>query len=80
MPNPIFSRMGTAQPQQNMPTPGNNPFQSMTEFFRQLNEYKNGLSGNPNEILQNAIQSGKIPKDRLDNAIKAARQIRQFIR
>ena len=52
----------------------------MTEFFRQLNEYKSGLSGNPNEILQNAIQSGKIPKDRLDNAIKAARQIRQFIR
>lgn len=73
MPNPLFNILGNSVKQ-------SNPYENMTDFFKQLNEYKKGLNGDPNQILQNMIQSGRIPQDRLNDAINAARQIRQFIR
>lgn len=72
MANPIFNQVSGS-------TPGMNPFQNMTVFFQQLNEYKNGLNGDPNQILQNMIQSGRIPQDKLNSAMQAAQQIRRFI-
>ena len=72
MPNPIFNQIQGDNGSQN-------PYQNMEAFFNRLNEYKNGLQGDPNQILQRMVQQGQIPQDKLNNAMRAAQQIRRFI-
>lgn len=47
-------------------------------FMAQLNELKN-KGGNPNQMIQQMLNSGRITQNQLNNAVNRAQQIMQML-
>lgn len=77
--NPLFGNGGF--PQGGMPQ--NNPFGAfggMTNFMNQLNQFRNGIQGNPQQMVQNMLQNGQMSQDQFTQLSNMANQIMPFIR
>lgn len=60
--NPLFNAMG-----------GN----AVPPMLQQLMQFKNSFSGNPQEQVQQMLDSGRISQQQLNQAMQQARQIMQ---
>lgn len=64
--NPLYNRQ---IPQQN----------SSGNLIQQFNQFKNSFQGDPQQLVQNLLYSGKITQDQLNHAINIANQMKGLI-
>lgn len=66
MANPLFNQM-------NMP--GQMPMEPGGNFMAQLQQFRNMINGDPQQIVQNLIQSGQMSQDQFNQYSQMANQI-----
>lgn len=66
MANPLFNQM-------NMP--GQMPMGPGGNFMAQLQQFRNMINGDPQQIVQNLIQSGQMSQDQFNQYSQMANQI-----
>ena len=49
-----------------------------TEFMRQLNQLK-AQGGDPNQMIQQMLNSGRVSQSQYDNAVRMAQQIQTML-
>lgn len=60
---------------------GNVPmFGNMQNFINQFNQFKNTFSGDPQQKVQQMLQSGQITQEQLNKAQSLAQQIQGMMR
>ena len=77
--NPLFGNGGF--PQGGMPQ--NNPFGAfggMTNFMNQLNQFRNGIQGNPQQMVDQLRQNGQMSDAQFNYFSGIANQIMPFMR
>lgn len=75
MANSIMNRF--AQPQRNATPPrSNNPMQMMQQF----QQFRNNFQGNPQQMVQQMLQSGRVTEAQLHQAMQMARQFQSFVK
>ena len=77
MANPLFG--GSNGPIQN----GSNmfgPFGNMMNFMNQFNQFRSNLSGNPQQMVQQMLQSGQMSQEQFNQLSGMANQIMPFIK
>lgn len=52
-----------------------NPTSNISEFTQKLNQLKQTFSGNPQQTIQQMLNSGKITQEQFNNAAQQAQQI-----
>ncbi len=73
MASPLFNTFGNA------PQPGNNPLANMSNFLNQFNQFRQTFNGNPQQMVQQMLNSGKMTQEQYNQAAGMARQIMQFM-
>ena len=77
MANSILNRFNApAQPQRGATPQHNNPMQMMQQF----QQFRNSFQGNPQQIVQQMLQSGRITEAQLQQAMQMARQFQSFVK
>lgn len=56
------------------------PFGGMMNFMNQFNQFRAGLSGDPQQMVQQLMQSGQMTKEQFDQLSGMANQIMPFMR
>lgn len=69
----VFNSLGNGQ-QQADPLQGT-PFGNMMNFMKQLNQLQQTFSGNPQQTVQQLLQSGKVSQDTYNQKYQLAQQI-----
>lgn len=64
--NPLYGMMN-----------GNN--QNVNPFLQRLNEFKNSFNGDPNQKIQEMLNSGQITQEQYNRAVVQAEQIRKTL-
>lgn len=62
---------------------GNNaigPFGDAMNFMNQINQFRQGIQGNPQQMVQNMLQNGQMSQDQFTQLSNMANQIMPFIR
>jgi hypothetical protein len=65
MSNPLFDQFGNK---------GGN------DFMNQFNQFKKNFSGNPQQMIQQMLNSGKITQDQLNQAMQRANQLMKLMK
>ena len=65
MSNPLYDQFGNK---------GNNG------FISQFNQFKKNFNGNPQQMIQQMLNSGKITQDQLNQAMQRANQLMRFMK
>ena len=65
MSNPIFEQFGNK---------GNN------DFISQFTKFKQSFTGNPQQMIQQMLNSGKITQQQLNEAMQKANQLMRFMK
>lgn len=68
MSNPIFERFGKQ-----------NQNDGMSAFIEQLNKFRNGIQGDPQQQVMQMVNSGRITQDQLNQAQRMATQIQKML-
>lgn len=55
-------------------------FGNFTNFMNQLNQFRAGLSGNPQQMVNNMVQSGQMSQEQFNYLSNMANQILPFFR
>ena len=58
----------------------NRPNNNFSNLLRQFQQFRQSFSGNPQEIVQNMLNSGKISQQQYNNALQMAQQLQSFIK
>ena len=66
MPNEIFEQYGKN-------TAGNG-------FMERFEQFRKGFSGNPQQMIQNMLNTGRITQDQLNSAMQKASQMMKFMK
>lgn len=66
--NPLFDQMQG----------GNNP--AMTQFMQRFQQFRQSMSGDPRQQVQNLLNSGKVSQAQYDRAVQMANQIQRLMR
>ena len=75
MPNPLFFGSGNS--------PQANPFGAfggVMNFMNSFNQFRSGLSGNPQQMVQNLRDSGQMSDQQFNQLSMLANQIMPFVR
>ena len=64
--NPLFNQLN------------NQP--SMNNMLQQFNQFKNQFKGNPQQIIQQMLNSGRITQEQYNRAVQMANQFQRFIK
>ena len=67
MSNPLYEQYGK--------TPSGN-----ADFLSRFERFKQSFSGNPQQIVQQMVNSGKISQSQLDSAVKMANQLAKMMK
>ena len=59
---------------------GNTPFGNVQNIMNGVNQLKQTFSGNPQQTINQMLQSGKISQSQLDQAKRMAEQIQSMLR
>lgn len=70
MSNPFMS------PNQSM----SGPFWNMQQMIQQFQQFKRTFQGNPQQVIQQMLQSGQLSQDQLNQAQTMAQQFSQFLK
>ena len=49
-------------------------------MFQQFQQFKNGFQGNPQQMVQQMLQTGRITEAQLNQAMQMARQFQHFVK
>lgn len=71
--NPFYNPMQTP----NMGMPG--PFQNMVNMIQQFNQFRSNFQGNPQQKVQELLNSGKMTQEQFNQLSQMAQQFRPFI-
>lgn len=71
--NPLFQMMGGGG------LPGM-PFGNPQNLKQQFSQWRQTMSGDPNQILQQWLQSGRCTQDQVNRATQMAQMFGQFLR
>lgn len=58
----------------------NNPFGNISQLINQFNQFKQTINGNPQQMVQNLLQSGKMSQQQFDYLQGLAKQFQQFLK
>lgn len=72
MANSIYNMLGNSQP--------SGPLGNVMQMMKQFNEFKSSFTGNPQQQLQQMLNSGKISQAQLNQCVQLAKQFQQFIK
>ena len=72
MSNPIFQAMGGG----NMP----GPFGNMQNMMKAFQQFRNTFQGNPQQIVQNMLNSGQLSQAQFNQAQQMAQQFQQMMK
>ena len=53
---------------------------NMGNLIQQFNQFKQSFSGNPQQIVQQMLSSGKISQEQYNQAVQMANQFQQFLK
>lgn len=53
---------------------------SMGNLIQQFNQFKQTFSGNPQQMVQQMLSSGKISQEQYNQAVQMANQFQQFLK
>ena len=56
-----------------------NPFANFGQTMQQFNQFKNTLQGDPQKMVQQMLDSGKITQDQLNQVMPIAQQFYQMM-
>lgn len=62
--NPLYNQLNQSQ--------GN-------DFLQRFQQFKNSFRGNPQEQVQQLLNSGKVTQQQYDNAVRLAQQMQNFM-
>lgn len=65
--NPLFQMM-------------NKPNGNMMQLLQQFQQFKQNFKGNPQEMVQQMLNSGRISQQQYNSAVQMAQQLQNFIR
>lgn len=65
--NPLFQMM-------------NKPNGNMMQLLQQFQQFKQNFKGNPQEMVQQLLNSGRISQQQYNSAVQMAQQLQNFIR
>ena len=65
--NPLFQMM-------------NKPNGNMMQLLQQFQQFKQNFKGNPQEMIQQMLNSGRISQQQYNSAVQMAQQLQNFIR
>ena len=74
MANPFFNRFGNNQ------TPNNGPFGNVTNLMSRFNEFKASFQGNPQEQVQQLLNSGKMSQEQFNQLSNLAKQFQSMMK
>lgn len=57
-----------------------NPFGGAMNFMKQFNQFRQGIQGNPQQMVQNMLQNGQMSQDQFTQLSNMANQIMPFVR
>lgn len=63
--NPLYEQMQTRQP---------------NDFMQRFQQFQKSIKGDPQQMIQQMLNSGKITQQQLDVAIQKANQMMKFIK
>ncbi|MBR5276746.1 MAG: hypothetical protein IKU35_06400 [Bacteroidaceae bacterium] len=67
--NPLFQMMAGGMP--------NNPTANLMQRFQQ---FKQSFNGNPQQMVQQMLQSGRITAEQYNNAVRMAQQLQGMLK
>jgi hypothetical protein len=65
--NPLFQMM-------------NKPNGNIMQILQQFQQFKQNFKGNPQEMIQQMLNSGRISQQQYNSAVQMAQQLQNFIR
>lgn len=74
--NPFYNPQGG--PQMRMPM-GGGPFQNMMAMVQQFNQFRSTFQGNPQQKVQELLNSGQMTQEQFNQLSQMAQQFRSFI-
>lgn len=72
MANSVYNMLGNSQPM--------GPLGNMVHMMQQFNEFKSSFKGDPQQQLQQMLNSGKISQAQLNQYVQMAKQFQQFMK
>lgn len=69
MSNPLFNEMQNGQ--QNAP---------MQNILRQFNQFRQNFRGDPQQMVQQMLNSGRITQEQYNRAVQMANQLQRYIK
>ena len=73
MSNPIFNMLG------NSVLPMRGPMGNMMQMAQQFMQFKNTFKGNPQQQVQQLLNSGKVSQEQYNQAVQVAQQLQKFL-
>ena len=73
MMNPLFSMLGGGNQFQNT------PFGNVANLIQSLNQFRQNFSGNPQQQIQQLLNSGRISQEQYNDAFQKAQQIQRML-
>lgn len=75
MGNPLFGNGGSTQGYDYF-----GPFGGTVNFMKQINQFRQGIQGNPQQIVQSMLQNGQMSQQQFEQLSNMANQIMPFMR
>lgn len=63
-----------------MPNPIFNMFNGTQDMVQRFNQFRQQFQGNPQQIIQNMVNSGKISQEQYNNAVQQANMLRNMFK
>ena len=73
MMNPLFSMLGGGNQFQNT------PFGNVANLIQSLNQFRQNFNGNPQQQIQQLLNSGRISQEQYNDAFQKAQQIQRML-
>lgn len=58
----------------------NRPNNSMMQLFQQFQQFRQNFKGNPQEMVQQMLNSGRINQTQYNQAVQMAQQLQSFLK
>ena len=70
MSNPLFQLLGNQQM----------PLGNMQQLIQQFNQFKNTFKGNPQQQVQQLLNSGRVTQEQYNNAVRIAQSLQSMLK
>lgn len=74
------SILGSGATPSGAPAPAPSQQMNPMQMLQQFQQFRNSFKGNPQQMIQQMLQSGKISNPQLQQAMQMAKQFQQFVK